>query len=285
MNENQPLDFVATGGNQHVFVARGCGLDDWVCKIPASFGRVLPWDHPRRLTRGAPRGRVRRMVRQLLSVDAPTATGARAPSSRLRLRDHVHSRTLQYQAARKFRRMLDLMEELAARDAADQLLPFFVERDQSVLLRVDGRTLPYRGPVLVQRRAEFRQMREVIDDGGWERLVEAQHQLWRGGVAVADVVRFTSWVHFEGRLCIADGDSLTTDLGVARSYVSASVLANEAAVVARLLLREPAHGSAAEYLAFMKSRINRGELERAWRADAAAAVNARRAMRMNGAHR
>jgi hypothetical protein len=264
------LEFLATGGNQHVFVARESAEDGWVYKVPAAFGYLLPWDHPRRLARKPPRGRLKRVLYRTLFAPPAAAASRQTRWAPATLRDWIWAQYIRWNARNKFTRMIRLMEELGERGQASLLVPFTVERRHDVILHVDGRALPYRGVLLMQRRAEFRKVRNIIDEGNWRVLIEAQHRLWRNGVAVADVVRYTSWVTLDGRICLADADSLTSNLQVARSYVSESVFADEAAIIARALGGAPTERPVGEYLTYIREHINRDVLDRLWRADLAA---------------
>jgi hypothetical protein len=261
------LRFLATGGNQHVFVDEASGDGDWVYKVPAHFGHLLPWDHPRRLARKRPRTRLKRAVHGLLFAQPP-AQHATAPASVPRTtRERVWAEYLRHNAERRFRRMLRLMEVLSERKQADVLMPYRVQRDRTVTLHVGDRALPYRGPVLVQRRACFRKVPEIIDHGDWDALVAAQHRLWRQGLAVADVVRYTSWVLLDGRLCLADADSLTDSLGVARTYVTARVMDDEVGIIGRALAGVQTVRARQEYLSHIFAGVNRETLDRLWLAD------------------
>ena len=267
------LHFMATGENQHVF--SDPADDEWVYKVPAAFGYLLPFDHPRRPVR-RPRRPFRRMVHALL---APAPDGgrreagedageARSPT----LRTRVHRTWLRHNRARKFARMLALMDRLRKDGHGALVLPWRVVRGP-VRLHVDGRVHPYEGPVLAQRRATFRRIDEIVQGDGWAALVDAQHALWRRGMAVADVVRYTSWAVLDGRVRLADADSLTADPAVARRYVCDAVFAEESALVRRLVEGEAA-GWVDAYLAYVRGQVNARVLGRLWGAGAGASRRA-----------
>jgi hypothetical protein len=268
MNDILQLRLLATGGNQHVFVEQEQEDCEWVYKIPAAFGYILPWDYPRRLRRQEPRGRLKRLVYRTLFAPRAAAVAAAnavepgrwAPGTPL---EWAWAQYIRFNATRRFNRMLHLMELLSARGAGELLVPYRIERDRSAVLHVYGRAIPWKGTLLLQRKVRFRNMKEIIDHGRWEMLTEAQHRLWRQGIAVADVVRYTSWAVHDGRLCLADADSLTDSLRVARSHVSPPVMKRTHRSLKNALTEQTVE----EFLNHMNEHINEPALRRLWGAD------------------
>jgi hypothetical protein len=266
------LRFIATGGNQHVFEDRHGAISDWVFKTPSAFGELTPWDHSRRLRRHPPRNRLLRIVYQRLfaPTDAQRAVAAEHrrwhPDTFL---ERCWAAYIGWNARRRFRRMLRLMDEIAVLGGLDLLVPFQGVNAASIHVDVDGTEKRYTGPLLMQKRVQFRRMPEIIAAGDWHLLVEAQQRLWRLGFAVADVVRYTSWVIDDYRPRLADGDSLTNKLEVARSHVSDRILAEEEALVRKALRVDGSSQSPEEYLSYVREHINLVTLQRHWRADVA----------------
>lgn len=270
MNDVLHLRLLATGGNQHVFVDRDREQCDWVYKIPSAFGYILPWDYPRRLRRQPPRGRLKRFAyRQLfapstavLAVVNEGGRGRWTPDTPL---EWAWAQYIRWNAARRFNRMLRLMELLSERGREDLLVPYRIVNGSSAILYVDDRALPWSGPLLMQWRVNFRSIKQIIDHGQWEILTESQHRLWRQGIAVADVVRYTSWVLHDGQLRIADADSLTDSLKVARTHVSPGILDLEASIIRRHLKGVHTERPVEEYLEYMRTHMNQSVLEQLWR--------------------
>jgi hypothetical protein len=269
VNNPSALTFLATGGNQHVFIDPH-GSDEWVYKVPASFGELLPWNHERRLARKHPRQPMLRIIYRLLFRPADTSRphgvsdGASnwAPKSML---DRVWAAYIRWNAQRRFVRMLRLMNYLESIGHGDMLVPYRILPECEVALTVFGVSKTYRGTLLAQRKVRFRKVAEVISHGAWGSLVESQHRLWRAGVAVADVLRFTSWVIMEGQLRLADADSLTDSQKVARSFLSRRILADEERMVRRGANAAEPKASPDEYITFIQRHINRRTLDALWR--------------------
>jgi hypothetical protein len=259
------LGFIATGGNQHVFEDLS-GDSEWVFKIPAAFGRIVPWNHQRRLRRAEPRNRAYRLIYRALF--APRGTPLDSRIEPVGAAQRMWARYIERNASRRFHSMLRIMDTLSRCGGADLLLPYTVESGP-VVLHMDGRIISYPGPVLRQRRAVFRRVPDVIADNGWDELVSAQHRLWRFGVATADVIRHTSWALHDGRPCIADGDSLTTRTAVAQGYVSPAVLDRERDLVRRVVRQTGSDVNAEAFLTFMARHINRQALQAQWKHGAA----------------
>jgi hypothetical protein len=264
------LRFLATGDNQHVFVDRDQTQCQWVYKIPSAFGYILPWDHPRRLKRQPPRGRLKLFAYRQLFAPSPAVAGRNAgskdrwtPDTRL---EWAWAQYIRWNSARRFKRMCQLMEVLSERGGRDLLVPYQVNSGTSAVLYVEDRALPWSGTLLMQRRIEFRSLKQIIEHGQWETLIEAQHRLWRHGIAVADVVRYTSWVLYDGQPRLADGDSLTDSLKIARTHVSPAILDLEASIIRRRVKgvrTEPLE----EYQAYMSAHISQRMLAQLWRTD------------------
>jgi hypothetical protein len=266
------LRFFATGGNQHVFEETSGAFGEWVFKVPSAFGFVVPWDHPRRLRRKPPRNPVWRVLYRWLFAPTPSEQAAVAdPAARrwspTRPLEQAWAQYIRWSSTRRFNRMVRLMGDISAMGGSDLLLAYRVLEQRPVVLEVSDREIRYEDPVVMQQRARFRKMHEIIDEGDWESLVEAQYRLWRLGFAVADVIRHTSWVMQDGQPQLADADSLTDDLSKARVHVSDWVHADEAEMVMRALKGVPTRRSPDEFLDFMRRHINVEALERHWGAD------------------
>jgi hypothetical protein len=253
--EQLRLDFLATGTWQHVFVEGRDASRAWVYKIPAAFGRLLPFQHPQRFR---PEG---------LAAGAAYALGARVPGARALLAARLRRRS-----AGEFEQMLALVESMCAGGLSDLLLPCEVLRDAGAELLVGGRRIAYRGHVLKQRRADqLFERNENLRALDWGEVVEAHHRLWRHGVtfkSTTAVLGLKNWALFEGRLRLFDTSSLTCD----PRRVSRALAPEELDRRERWAREKQAAGGdssepLAEFLRFIRREINHGKLEQLWRAD------------------
>lgn len=249
------LEFLATGTWQHVFVEEPGGAREWVYKIPAAFGRLLPFEHPQRFR---PDG---------LVPSAAYALGSRLPLARALLAARLRRRS-----AAEFGRMLSLVEFMCACGLADLLLPCEVLRDAEAALHVGGGRAEYRGHALKQRRAEqLFERNENLRALDWGEVVEAHHRLWRHGVAFTSttaVLGLKNWALFEGRLRLFDTSSLTRD----PRRVSRALAPEELDRRERRAQEKQAAGGASseplvEFLRFIRRELNSHKLEQLWRAD------------------
>lgn len=249
------LDFLATGTWQHVFVEERDEARAWVYKIPAAFGRVLPFGHPQRFRPGG------------LAAGAAYALGARVPGARELLASRLRRRS-----AAEFERMLALVELMCAGGLSDLLLPCEVLRDAEAVLLVGGRRTAYRGHVLKQRRAErLFERNENLRALDWGEVVEAHHRLWRHGVtfeSTTAVLGLKNWALFEGRLRLFDTSSLTCDpRRVRRALAPAELDRRERWAREKQAAGGDTSEPLVEFLRFIRREINCGKLEQLWRAD------------------
>jgi hypothetical protein len=249
------LDFLATGTWQHVFVEGRDAEREWVYKIPAAFGQLLPFEHPQRFR---PQGFV---------SSAAYSLGARVPVARTLLAARLRRR-----GAAEFERMLALVEFVCASGLSDLLLPCEVLRDVEAELHSDGKRTDYRGHVLKQRRAErLFERNENLRALDWGEVVEAHHRLWRHGVtfeSTTALLGLKNWALFEGRLRLFDTSSLTRDPRRVRRALAPEELDRRERWARE---KQAAGGDASEplveFLRFVRQEINRGKLEQLWRAD------------------
>ncbi|MFL6227700.1 MAG: hypothetical protein ACJ741_02860 [Pyrinomonadaceae bacterium] len=249
------LDFLATGTWQHVFVSARGEAREWVYKIPAAFGYVLPFDHPQRF-------RSENLLTRALHALLPRLpAGRRLLAARLRRR-----------SAEKFEAMLALVEFMCANGLSDIMLPCEIARDAETELRVGGETFTYRGPVLKQQRAaRLFERSEGLRSLDWREIVEAHHRLWRRGVTFETptaVLGLKNWALYEGRLRLFDTSSLTRDPRRVRRALAPDELdrREEWARENQSACGEPSE-PLAEFLGFIRREINRAKLEQLWRAD------------------
>jgi hypothetical protein len=240
------LTFLGTGDEQHVFVETAAAGGAWFYKIPAAFGFILPLNHPRR-----PRPRA-----------SPWRWLVRAPGGTrlLAVRARANNR-------RAYARMLDVVDYMDAVGVGDVLLPCRALRDARAVLRVDGTAARYRGPMLVQRRADafFDRIAGSLSRYDWCQFVDLQHRLWRHGVGfwyAREALGPRSWALLDGRLCLGDTGALTTDY--AQAYAALEPAALEVRVRRQIEKSQPAD-RAAEYFAFVRRGVNRDQLRRLWR--------------------
>lgn len=292
--EQLELTFLATGAWQHVFVKSDGTEDSWVYKIPATFGYILPFNHPKCHFRSneifaktlllllilLPNRLHRKTYQQLViymenrgwsrcnpllkslgrAIQLPPAIGEKV------LRRHLKRTT-----AAHFEAMLDVIAHLARNGIADILLPYRIIRNRKAILHFEGKAFSYGGPILMQRRAEFLfEENEHLESFEWREMVEAQHRLWRHGITLRRLhVIFgpRGWALLDGRLRLCDTSGLTRSLNTARRALSQKELDNrEKSALARMMQVKPSE-PAADYISFMRRKINRKQLDQLWRAD------------------
>ena len=285
------LAFLASGAWQHAFVrsaggAAGGDDPEWVYKIPAAFGYVVPL-RPRLHAFRPSRAHKRALhwlllapdrAAEWLGADAPSAPPrvrqalGRAAAGAQRVRDGVLAAYLRRDRRRRFLAMLDLLDELTRRGLGDVVLPYTVLRDAAASLRVDGAEIAYRGPILVQRRAAFFSGGRLhFESFDWRELVEAQQRLWRHGVAFSEqnqILGPMNWALLDGRLRLADTSSFTRDRRLARRLLDPVTLdAKERAVLARLDTAVVSPEEATRYFRLVRSEINQARFDAMWMKD------------------
>jgi hypothetical protein len=263
------LDFLATGTWQHVFVnaqaedggtngdarAADGGRREWVYKIPAAFGYVLPFDHPQRFRS------------ESLATKTSHALLARLPRGERFLAERLRS-----QSVDKFQKMLALVEFMCEGGLSDILLPCEIVRDADAVLRVDGKGVAYSGAILKQRRADYLFERsERLRTLDWGEIVEAHHRLWRHGITFTTstaVLGLKNWALSEGRLRLFDTSSLTRDpRRVSRALAPRELDRREEYTRAKQTAGGDSSEPLVEFFRFIRGEINRGKLEQLWRAD------------------
>ena len=294
------LTYLATGNKQHVFVKTGEAAHDWVYKIPAAYGYVLPFET--RLQSYRPDTTPKKVLYSLL-VRLPRFIYAAAHERLIRFderhqtklfegglkflegfgqrsvaaRDQLLAACCKQLRLKNFESMLEQIEYLSSHSLADVLLPFKIVRDGKATLRVDGSLKSYRGPIFIQRKADlfFKECR-ALDSFDWNDVINAQHRLWRCGVALSDyydILGPHNWALLDGRLHLADTSSLTRSFRRARQLLSEESLDQKVASMIRRLRAIPSLGSASEclaaeeYFSFIRREINLEKLERLWKAD------------------
>jgi hypothetical protein len=285
------LTFLATGSRQHVFVKTDPEEDEWVYKIPAAYGRILPHSvylHRRATSSYAHKQRtlLRRLVSPAASRDPVRLLEAAPRSGLLRpavtaleqmyrvgptIRNRLFGMAFEWSSRRGFRRMLATMEYVSQQGIERVLLPYAVIPRGEAVLHVGGASIPYQGPVLVQRRSRFLGLMDV-DAFEWRELIEVQHLLWRNGIALTDKEKLgpSNWALFEGHVRLGDTNSLTRDYRRAYQALDAKVLNERVDVVLeRLSGREPARSLAKQYFCVVRQEINQRKLNELWRVDLA----------------
>jgi len=306
--------YLTTGAWQHVFVPPGNEFANWVCKIPAAFGDIVPYHHgitfwvrnpyERALNfvcYALPRGlqnRICRRIEKLVERYRPAGGNVALPrfqhlAQRLgalgERRLVGHCRRMR---ARNFEGMLSLIERISDRGIDGVLVPCRVIRAGEARLRVDGATRVYRGPILLQQRADRLLENECdLESFEWNELVEAPHRLWRHGIGLAspptlgravgfspagrieswfrklrsvpEILGPSGWVQLNGRVLLADTSSLTRDYTAVRLALRDDGLnVQQQRILDRLRLRQSP--IAAEYYEFVRRRINQEHLDRLW---------------------
>ncbi len=285
------LTYLASGYWQHVFTKTGEPGDIWVYKLPAAFGYIVPikpTDHllsPRNRFEKAlsfvlaivPEGvwnQVQRLSRRMERRGPSFLKGVSTFAEHLaelllRIGSRVLAAYCRPMRRRKFLAMLKLMEYLTGRGLYDIFLSFRIIREGEATLRVHSAAIPYRGPILVQRKAD-----SVFEKGesyrcfDWRELVDAQHRLWRLGVGFS-VGRevLGPWSLLDGHARLFDTSGLTDDYRRARESISEESLAKRERAVLGELKERGAAAVAEEYFRFIRKEINQERLDQLWKAD------------------
>jgi hypothetical protein len=286
------LSFFATGATQHIFVETMQPGNGWIYKIPASFGRILPfrpgfrsmppwnrylnalqvvcfrlpsdlvdWTRHQDDSRTHPHPRIRRAVKLAASLNARFFA---------KCGDCVLAPYFRRGHALGFREMLNVLRTISECGLDDVLLPYRIDPDLATILRVGEKVHHYRGPVLIQRRAEqFIERSEGLESFNWCEIIAAQHQLWRKGIALSDTAEVlgpSNWALLDGRVLLGDTGSLTTNYNSGRSALIPEVLNNRERFILRYL-QGTQRKLAVEYLAFIRREINGERLAQLWRVD------------------
>jgi hypothetical protein len=283
------LTLLAAGTRQHAFVPTSGGLQ-WVYKIPASGGFAQQYGAD--LREYQPTGRVKEMLLHALvrlPDDAFTrasralARWSSAPAFLRRSLDAGHSaliatrgRALEraYRASRGryFRQMLGLTRVAVDRGLGDLMLAHDILPSVEAVLRHGDAAVTYRGPALVQERADFFDRSGRFDEFNWSDVVSTQQRLWCKGLALSDaneILGPKNWALVGGRLRLADFSSFTSSFRVARRLLRDDVLdARQDRVLRRLWVEAPEQAALAErYFGYVRSEINASQLALLWRCD------------------
>ncbi len=277
-----------------MFVLTESPEHEWVYKIPAAFGYILPQRRRPTAAEPGPAGGLKRLMFDFL-VRYPHAAaeslqrrlgaddgdrgylrtlllrGLNASSAAaVEWRDWLLKPYFRHARARGFTQMLGTLQQLSRCGADDVVLPFQILRSCSATLRVGDRVSGYVGPMLVQRRTSFLQ-RGDFHRFQWSELVEAQQLLWRHGFALTgrnEILGPTNWSLLEGRLVLADTSSIVRRFELAHRALSEEALAARENMVYRIL-RESGNAEsidvARDYFRFVRSGIDQPTLTRLWR--------------------
>jgi hypothetical protein len=283
------LAFLAAGQCQHVYVRPQDDADVWVYKLPAESGHVAQFGA--RLERYKPVTRSKQALRALLVLPDvaydrmreryAARRGTRGPGLGSAVLDGSYrivcagrnaalGAYYRWTGRRSFDAMLELMTYLSEQGLGNVMLPYVVVPCAAATLLVDGATLPYEGPILIQRRAEFFEREYRFDLFDWRDLVTAQHRLWRRGVALSDrsnILGPKNWALLDGRLYLADTSCLTRDFQRAWRVLSPERLDERQAGIMRKVASGHATREGEEYFRYVRSEISRTKLKQLWRAD------------------
>jgi len=275
---------MASGATQHVFLRMDQPEDGWVYKTPAVMDALLPSSPS--VSRLAPTGGSKRLVHSLLyriprglwrrlhaercavaRVGFPS--GSRLAQGYVRLANQLFSLHLRRSRMAAFRRMLQVHRVLAAVDPdADVMLPWRELPYVRAMLHAGGARRPYRGPILMQRRADvFFDRPEGLERFDWGQLIRIQHRLWRHGVALADVAGALGpqgWALLGNRLFLADTGSLTKDFRLAMRVLSPDVMESRQQRQLRRQTDPALHERARAYYAQIRALINQDRLAALW---------------------
>lgn len=285
------LTFFSTGESQHVFLETGSEGGSWVYKFPAAFGYILPFKHVRQRFR--PINRLEQLIR-LVAIRLPRFFRIRAKRWRAARAGTVGrciyriaawfatlcqrlftyqgvallSRYCRHRNQRRFLSMLDNLDYLSRHTLDDIMLPYRSLRQGQALLRVEGQTIRYRGPILVQRRASFFERPSNFYAFEWDELIEAEHRLWRHGVGFgtfAETVGPKNWALMDGHIRLADTGSLTRDFGTVQHTLRRPQVEKKLRNAIAQLRKRGEEEGAEEYFRYVIQEINREKLEQLWR--------------------
>lgn len=284
------LTLLGSGAWQHAFVPADRTEARWVYKLPAAYGYILPL-RPR-LEFFAPSSAPRKAALLLLKAPDRLAAalhrwgesrGASAASRSVATlgygvaeaiclaRDGSLAAVLRQSRRRRFQTMIQQLHYLSHHGLGDVLLPYRVLSEFEATLRLDERSLVYRGPAMMQRKADFFRGGALdFSSFQWSEVVSAQQRMWRCGMAFSEVNQILgpmNWGLLDGRVRLADTSNLTSDYRLARRLLDRAALdAKEEVVMGRL--KPPATPEvAAEYFRFVRSEINQQRFDELWRAD------------------
>jgi hypothetical protein len=270
------LEFHATGYRQHVF-RRADIEDDWVYKVPASFGHLVAYTRARRV------GRITSAKKTVLwtLIEAPRKLGGRllrGSRAAATLADWRERMLLSYDRVarrRNFREMLALIRALHAYGLDHIVLPYEILSDAEAVLRINGAGFAYRGPMLRQRRADVVLNKQALPPFDWHEVVAAQHALWRHGFGLTEkgeVLGYRSWALLNGRICLADTSSLVRDRRRARRTLDPARLDEQQRLVLDFHSDPVVRATFAEYFGFIRAEVNLEWFDRVWSAPVSASA-------------
>jgi len=284
------LTLLGSGAWQHAFVPADQSEAEWVYKLPAAYGYILPL-RPR-LEHFAPSSASKKAaLRVVRSPDRLAdalhrwgeSRGASAASRAAAVlghgvaealclaRDGCLAAFLKRSRRRRFGTMVQQLDYLSRHGLADVLLPYRVISEFEATLWVGERRFAYRGMAMMQRKAEFFRG-GALDFASfqWSEVVSAQQRMWRCGVAFSEINQILgpmNWGLLDGRVRLADTSNLTSDYRLARHLLDGSALDAKEAVVMGRLSAPATPEVAAEYFRFVRSGINQQRFDELWRAD------------------
>ena len=281
------LTSLACGSRQHAFLPTGAPDHAWVYKLPSTSGVAEHYGMDLREYRptgplttmlyGAfvklPEERHRRRLAALVGRGAPDEQ-LRATDRRYRALCEARARSLsaayRWTRRRHFRRMLTLVDGMDAEGLSELMLPFRIVRDATATVRAGGVVGRYRGPMLVQRRADFFDRSGRFDAFDWNDVVVTQHRLWRRGVALSDaneILGPKNWALVAGRLRLADFSSFTRSMRTARRLLADDVLdERQQRVLGRVTSEGPPDMAelARRYFEHVRAEINPSRFDQLW---------------------
>jgi hypothetical protein len=232
LDDPKPLVVLASGAMQHVFV-ESIERSVQVYKIPAIFDHLLPW---------------------------PPPSGT--------LRRNLAAAYLRWRRIQAFHRMLRVLSSTRIHGLEDLILPCSTHRSMALCLHLDDIMVRYRGPVLVQQRAEhFFDSARGLHRFEWAAIVTAQQRFWRQGFGLAyaaGILGPHGWAVLGESLRLGDTGSLTRSRSRARWAHRKEVL--DATTQAGWLYKTPAGEGEPirDYLAFVRRRLGLEQLDQLW---------------------
>jgi hypothetical protein len=284
------LTLLAAGTRQHAFVPTH-GSREWVYKIPATSGLLQQYGPD--LAEYNPVGRLKSLFfnlcvrwpddvyRRLVERQARSASRARSIFAAFAERSYAAfstarhrwlERAYRWTRLRYFRRMLSITQHVVRQGLSDLLVMHHVLENSEATLRTPTGVRRYRGPILVQEWAVFFDRSGCFDAFDWNDVIDAQHRMWRRGVALSDaneILGPKNWALVGGQLRLGDFSSFTTNYRQARRGLRPDILdARQQRVLRRLRNEVPAQAVLAEqYFKRVRAEINEARLAQLWRRD------------------
>ncbi len=283
------LTYLATGSFQHAFTQTGVADNTWVYKVPAAFGYIVPYTPSRsiltphsfyehalklallrlpdavcnRLSRGLA---AYRAAHQLRYLPIPLAALQRFCDRGQAIGRRLIAAYARPRRRRKFCLTLGVLKYLVEQSLDDIPLPFKILEAGEAVLRVNGQAMPYRGPILVQRKATcLFESSDGFASCDWGEVVRKVDRLWRHGVGLSEVLK--PWAVLDGHARLFDTSGVTRDAEKVWRHLSEERMERRERIALREWARVSSDSSASEYCRFIRKQITQDRMRQLWGAD------------------